>query len=203
MKRGILIAAAGILAVGALAAALLAGRGLRDENLKSDPLVNADGTVPVGKTLVAPAPVEGFTLLDNKDILSPNGLYYAAWTAGEPQPYENSEGKTVDLYEAQLTLVVQENKTEEKAAAAVSGWLELAEQNYDIFETQTVTAAGQEYTVCQFHYINADNPYSLGVAAFARRGSSALEWELSCQEKFTGDPLEILTGFLNGCTYAD
>ena len=87
---------------------------------------------------------EGFTLLDNKDILAANGLYYASWVNGDAQPYENSEGKTVDLYDAQLTLVVQENKTEEKAASAVSGWQELAQQNYDISDTQTLTAAGQD-----------------------------------------------------------
>ena len=123
----------------ALAAVLCTGCGVKDENLKSDPLVNADGTAPVGKTLVAPAPPEDFTLLDNKDILAANGLYYASWVNGEPQPYENSEGKTVDLYDAQLTLVVQENKTEEKATSAVSGWQELAQQNYDISDTQTLT----------------------------------------------------------------
>ena len=74
----------------ALAAVLCTGCGVKDENLKSDPLVNADGTAPVGKTLVAPAPPEDFTLLDNKDILAANGLYYASWVNGEPQPYENS-----------------------------------------------------------------------------------------------------------------
>ena len=89
----------------ALAAVLCTGCGVKDENLKSDPLVNPDGTAPVGKTLVAPAPPEDFTLPDNKDILAANGLYYASWVSGEPQPYENSEGKTVDLYDAQLTLV--------------------------------------------------------------------------------------------------
>ena len=74
MKRGTLILAAGVLAVGALAAMVLAGRGLRDENLKNGPLVNADGTAPIGITMVAPAPQEGFALLDNKDVLAPNGL---------------------------------------------------------------------------------------------------------------------------------
>lgn len=38
----------------ALAAVLCAGCGVKDEDLKSDPLVNADGTAPVGSTLVAP-----------------------------------------------------------------------------------------------------------------------------------------------------
>ena len=128
----------------ALAAVLCTGCGVKDEDLKSDPLVNADGTAPVGSTLVAPAPQDDFVLLDNKDILSANGLYYASWVNGDAQPYENSEGKTVDLYDAQLTLVVQENKTEDKAASAVEGWQTLAQQNYDISNTQTLTAAGQE-----------------------------------------------------------
>ena len=151
----------------ALAAVLCTGCGVKDENLKSDPLVNADGTAPVGKTLVAPAPPEDFTLLDNKDILAANGLYYASWVNGEPQPYENSEGK----------------------------------QNYDISDTQTLTAAGQEYTVIQFTYQDESNPYAFGVAAFGQKGTSAIEWELSCQESYTGDALAVLTEFLNGCTY--
>ena len=196
MKRNLLC----IVAL-ALAAVLCTGCGVKDEDLKSDPLVNADGTAPVGKTLVAPAPPEGFTLLDNKDILAANGLYYASWVNGEPQPYENSEGKTVNLYDAQLTLVVQENKTEEKAASAVSGWQELAQQNYDISDTQTLTAGGQEYTVIQFAYQDESNPYAFGVAAFGQKGTSAIEWELSCQEGYTGDALAVLTEFLNGCTY--
>lgn len=78
----------------ALAAVLCTGCGVKDEDLKSDPLVNADGTAPVGSTLVAPAPQDDFVLLDNKDILSANGLYYASWVNGDAQPYENSDGKT-------------------------------------------------------------------------------------------------------------
>ncbi len=185
----------------ALAAVLCAGCSVKDEDLKSDPLVNADGTAPVGKTLVAPAPTDDFTLLDNKDILAANGLYYACWVSGEPQPYENSDGDSADLYDAQLTLVVQENKTEQKADAAVTGWQELAQQNYKITDTQTLTAAGQEYTVIQFAYQDESNPYAFGVAAFAQRGTSAIEWELSCRESYTGDALTVLTNFLNGCTY--
>ena len=185
----------------ALAAVLCTGCGVKDEDLKSDPLVNEDGTAPVGSTLVAPAPQDDFVLLDNKDILSANGLYYASWVSGEAQPYENSDGKTVDLYDAQLTLVVQENKTEDKAESAVAGWQDLAKQNYKISDTQTLTAAGQEYTVIQFDYQSDSNPYATGVAAFAQRGTSAIEWELSCQEGYSGDALAVLTDFLNGCTY--
>ena len=86
-----------------------------------------------------------------------------------PSPIENSDGKTVDLYDAQLTLVVQENKTGEKAASAVSGWQELAQQNYDISDTQTLTAGGQEYTVIQFTYQDESNPYALALPPLDRR----------------------------------
>lgn len=74
----------------ALAAVLCTGCGVKDENLKSDPLVNADGTAPVGKTLVAPAPPESFTLLDNKDILAANGLYYASGSTENPSPMKTA-----------------------------------------------------------------------------------------------------------------
>ena len=103
---------------------------------------------------------------------------------------ERFKDKRIDTY-----------KTEEKAASAVSGWQELAQQNYDISDTQTLTAAGQEYTVIQFAYQDKSNPYAFGVAAFGQKGTSAIEWELSCQESYTGDALAVLTEFLNGCTY--
>lgn len=185
----------------ALAVVLCTGCSVKDENLKSVPLLNEDGTTPIGNTLTAPAPPDDFVLLDNKDVLSPNGLYYASWVNGEAQPYENSDGETVDLYNAQLTLVVQENKTADHAAAAVSGWEDLAQQNYLISDTQTLTAAGQEYTVIAFDYQSGSNPYATGVAAFAQHGTSAIEWELSCQAGYSGDALAVLTDFLNGCTY--
>ena len=53
----------------------------------------------------------------------------------------------------------------------------------------------------QFTYQDESNPYAFGVAAFAQRGTSAIEWELSCQEGYTGDALKVLTDFLNSCTY--
>ena len=60
---------------------------------------------------------------------------------------------------------------------------------------------GQEYTVIQFTYQDESNPYASGVAAFAQRGTSAIEWELSCQDSYSGDALKVLTDFLNSCTY--
>ena len=98
-------------------------------------------------------------------------------------------------------LSCRKNKTEDKAASAVEGWQTLAQQNYDISDTKTLTAAGQEYTVIQFTYQNESNPYATGVAAFAQRGTSAIEWELSCQDSYSGDALAVLTDFLNGCIY--
>ena len=147
----------------ALAAVLCTGCGVKDEDLKSDPLVNADGTAPVGSTLVAPAPQDDFVLLDNKDILSANGLYYASWVNGDAQPYENSEGKTVDLYDAQLTLVVQENKTEDKAASAVEGWQTLGQR------LGQEKAAGENNNLCKQ---KDPKPYGFGSFWHAVRDSN-------------------------------
>ena len=76
----------------ALAAVLCTGCGVKDEDLKSDPLVNADGTAPVGKTLVAPAPPEGFTLLD-KTSLQPTVCTMLPGSAETPSPTKTARGK--------------------------------------------------------------------------------------------------------------
>ena len=54
MKRNLLC----IVAL-ALAAVLCTGCGVKDEDLKSDPLVNPDGTAPVGQNTGCPCPAGG------------------------------------------------------------------------------------------------------------------------------------------------
>lgn len=55
--------------------------------------------------------------------LSADGLYYALWTTGNSKKYENSDGETVDLYDAQLYLLLGESKTSEAAAESMENWL--------------------------------------------------------------------------------
>ena len=75
----------------ALAAVLCTGCGVKDEDLKSDPLVNADGTAPVGSTLVAPAPQDdSFCWTTRISSLQTVCITLRGSTA-MPRPYENSD----------------------------------------------------------------------------------------------------------------
>ena len=55
----------------------------------------------IGNYIAVDAPEE-LTLSDNKETLAADGLYYATWVTGSSVPYENSDGETIDLYDAQL-----------------------------------------------------------------------------------------------------
>ena len=85
------------------------------------------GSVKIGSVLEADAP-EQLTLLDNKDTLAADGLYYATWTAGDSVPYENSDGETIDLYDAQLYLLVSESASAEAAEKDCRAWLASARE---------------------------------------------------------------------------
>ena len=54
----------------ALAAGLCTGCGVKGGGFESDPLVQAEWTAPVGRTLGAPSPQDGFGFLVNKGILA-------------------------------------------------------------------------------------------------------------------------------------
>lgn len=149
--------------------------------------VQVDGDViRVGTQLEIEKPDDSLSLLDNKEALAADGLYYAAWSMGDAAPYENSDGDTVDLYDAQ---------------EARSSWLDAARQNYEVSKEEEITCNGQSYTCLHYKCVSEDNPYDRGVSAFAVSGKNAVCIELTCQEAFEGDLQSILTGFLDGCHY--
>ena len=141
------------------------------------------------------------TLVDHKDALASDGLYYAAWAAGSPEEYENSEGDTVDLYDAQLYLLLAECKTAETAEDNRKSWLEAGQANYEVTGEETISCNGQSYTLLTYHFTNEENPYSHGVSAFGVFENSAICVELTCQEGYSEDLEEMLTSFLEGCSY--
>lgn len=143
------------------------------------------------------------TLADNKDVLSSDGLYYASWVLGDAKPYENSDGNTVDLYDAQLYLLLEEFTSSEKALLNLNEWLEQEKTTYDILSEEEITCNGQTYTLFTYKCINEDNPYDHGVSAFCVHGKSAVCIELTCTEDFTEDTKAILTEFLENCTYSE
>ncbi|MCM1264079.1 MAG: hypothetical protein NC313_15310, partial [Butyrivibrio sp.] len=55
---------------------------------------NEYGYINIGGVLTANKSDSRLTLLDNKDTLASDGLFYCSWTIGDAIPYENSEGDT-------------------------------------------------------------------------------------------------------------
>lgn len=158
--------------------------------------------VLVGSTLGVEPPGNGLTLLDNKDALAASNLYYASWSIGAHSDYENADGETVDLYDAQLYLLLMDCSTAEEAAANIEDWQSLQKENYQIATTKTITCAGEEFTLLIYDVNKEDNPYSRGISAFCVYGNHAINVELTCQDGFDGDEEDILIEFLNGFHYA-
>ncbi len=191
-----------------ISAILAAGTLLTLCGCSKKPTATSDGTewdenwTLVGATIGVEEPGNGLTLLDNKDALAVSNLYYAAWTIGDKTEYVNEDDETVDLYDAQLYVLLQDCDSGEKAEAEVAEWQATEEENYSVSDVQTVTCAGQEFTILIYDGTGEDNPYSFGASAFAVYENHAINAELTCQEGFEGDALTILTEFLEGFHYA-
>lgn len=140
-------------------------------------------------------------LLDNKDALSANGLYYVAWGIGNAQDYENSDGDTVDLYDAQLYLLLEESKNQKNAQENLDEWLKKGRENYEILSEEEILCNGQTYQLITYNCKNKDNPYDRGVSAFGIYENNAICAELTCQEGFEEDLKALLTNFLDNCSY--
>ena len=160
-----------------------------------------DGTVLAGRTLEVRNTDDRLTLLDNKDALAADGLYYAAWTAGNCEPYENKDGDTVDLYDAQLYLLLGEAKSTEDAQHDMDTWLAAAKENYEVQKEDTVSCGGNAYTLLTYQCKSADTPYDRGVSAFYTDQNIAVCIELTCRADYTEDLYLMLTDFLNNCSY--
>lgn len=68
-------------------------------------------------------PGHGLTLLANNSVLAGEDTYYAAWTAGELVQYTNADGDEVDLYPAQLYLLLYGCADETAAEEACADFL--------------------------------------------------------------------------------
>ncbi len=166
----------------------------------TDTVVNSE-YITVGSHLTVHNTDNRLTLLSNMDTLSSDGLYYASWTAGSSKPYENADGDTVDLYDAQLYLLSGEFNSAETAEANMADWLAAGQSNYDVSAEETVTYGGQSYTMITYDFINKENPYARGISAFGVYENCAVCIELTCREGYDEDLREMLTAFLDGCSY--
>lgn len=157
--------------------------------------------VTIGHHLTVDNTDSRLTLLSNMDALSADGLYYAAWTMGNSEPYENSDGNTVDLYDAQLYFLLGEFKDAEAAHNNMDTWLSAVRTNYEIVSEEDVICNGQSYRLITYQFTHEDNPYARGASAFGVFDNNAACIELTCRENFGEDFKAVLVDFLNGCTY--
>lgn len=159
------------------------------------------GYANVGGVLTIENSDNRFTLLDNRDTLSSEGLYYAAWTIGDAVPFENSGGDTVDLYDAHLYLLLGEYSSHDRALENMGKWLTAGKNNYEVQSEEEITCNHQTYTMISYQFPNSDNPYDRGISVFGACGKSAVCIELTCRETFTEDLRTLMVTFLEHCTY--
>ena len=168
----------------------------------------ADGTewdkdwTMLGTVLGVEEPGDGLTLQDNNSVLTGDDLYYAAWVSGETSSYINEDGDEVDVYDAQLYLLLAGCADEAYAGRNMGDWMARERETYTVTETRTEICNGQEYTVLIYTCDSETNPYSRGVSAFTVYENYALSAELACRENYTGQELEVLLRFLEGCHYS-
>ena len=155
----------------------------------------------LGTVLGVEDPGNGFRLLDNNTVLAGDDTYYASWVTGEATDYTNAEGKAVDLYPAQIYLLLYGCADGDAAAQAVADWMDREAQTYRVRERREETYNGQAYSLLVYDCGSDTNPYSRGVSAFSRLGNYVVNAELTCTADFDGDEQALLAGFLNGCHY--
>lgn len=172
----------------------------------SDPKSTVDGQkwqddwTKIGTSTGIDAP-ETLKLLEVKETLAADGLYYATWGTGDSVPYKNSDGDTIDLYDAQLYLLTNEALSGEKAKKSCDTWLSAAKENYEVHTEVKETINGQTYTILTYDCLNEDNPYDRGISAFGFCGNTAVCAEFTCLETYTEDLETLFTEFLNGCHF--
>ncbi|MDE5598090.1 MAG: hypothetical protein K2J04_09675 [Lachnospiraceae bacterium] len=163
--------------------------------------VTASGDVTIGNYLTIQNIDSRLMLLSNLDALSADGLYYASWVIGDAQAFENSDGDTVDLYDASLYLLSGEFKNTQYAQENMDSWLAAAKENYEVLNEEDITCNGQTYSLITYNSTHEDNPYARGISAFGVHENHAVCIELTCLGGFNDDLRDILVNFLECCSY--
>ncbi len=168
----------------------------KNENTWAD-----SGSITVGNMLTVQNTDDRLALINHMDTLSADGLYYASWAMGSPEPFQNSAGDMIDLYDAQFYLLLGEFPDDESAKGAMGKWLAAGKANYDILSEEEIICNGQPYTFITYQRAHDDIPYHRGVSAFGQFHNYAVCIELTCKEDFEEDLTALMNDFLNACSY--
>ena len=156
----------------------------------------------MGSVMGVEDPGNGFTLLNNDTALAGNDTFYASWVKGEAREYTNADNKAVNLYPAQIYLLLYGCGDEEQAGEARSDWMAREEGTYEVHSRHEETWGGQSFSVLDYTCGSDTNPYSRGVSAFGLFGHYVIIAELTCTEDFEENEQLLLQHFLEGCHYS-
>ena len=98
----------------------------------------------LGTVLGVEAPGNGFVLLNNDTALAGDDTYYASWVSGEASDYTNAESKAVNLYPAQIYLLLYGCADENTAAEACADWMGREEETYAVRDRKSAAFNGQD-----------------------------------------------------------
>ncbi len=157
--------------------------------------------VTVGNVVGVDAP-EGMDSRENNEALAANGMYYATWSMGDCQPYTNEDGEDAELYDAQIYLLLNGCQSAKDAENTLGQWKDMANLNYVIDSTTEETHNGVDFTVITYTFEPESNPYARGASAFGVYRNYAVSVELTCQQDFDGNAVQLLGQFLDHCHYA-
>lgn len=159
------------------------------------------GPITIGTT-ISVDPITQLTFKESKEALAADGLYYATWTDGDSVPYENSDGETVDLYDAQVYFLAGETLDESAAKEDCATWLAAAKTNYQVVSEKDITANEQSYHLLSYTFADKNSPYDRGISAFGTNGKTAVCIELTCVSDYSKDLEPLLLDFLDNCHYS-
>lgn len=157
--------------------------------------------VTVGGVMGADTP-EGIEPRENNEALAADGMYYATWSIGESESYTNEDEENVELYDAQIYLLLSRYQSIKEAENTLAQWRDMASLNYAIESTVEETHNGMNFTVITYTFSSEANPYARGASAFGLYRDYAVSVELTCREAFEGDAAQLLARFLDNCHYA-
>lgn len=155
----------------------------------------------LGTVLGVEPPGNGLRLLNNDTALAGDDTYYASWVSGEATDYTNAENKSVNLYPAQVYLLLYGCADEAAAKEAYGEWMGREEQTYSVRERRSETHGGQDYELLLYDVASDANPYARGASAFALYGKYVVIAELTVTDAFEGDEEAMLAEFLDKCHY--
>ena len=156
----------------------------------------------LGTAMGVEAPGDGFRLLNNDTILGGDDTWYASWVWGEARDYTNARGEAVDLYPAQIYLLLYGCGDEALAREALKDWISREEATYLVNGRRDRVINAQPYDTMSYDCASEDNPYSRGISAFSTFGHYAVVVELTCTADYPGDEDAVLQRFLEGCHYS-